>query len=247
MTPSEDNCPWLPPDFEPLEMLADGTRLGRDRYGANGHGRRTLLHRLSEAVSRFPFREIVEVGSWAGGNALGIASNVPCLDQLYCVDTWAGTPARNGADSTTVIAAAISPDKVYATFLKNVRGRLFAGGRGGSGYGCGITPCRGTSEFWAKNWPHQVAAIFIDADHSYEGVKADLKGWWPHVRPGGLFCGHDYHLFPGVKQAVDEWVAAQGLELLVEEECWFVKKPGAEGEIRGWHAMPEPHDHPYGE
>jgi len=243
MTPSEDNCPWLPPDFEPLEMLADGTRLGRDRYGANGHGRRTLIKRIWESLGNHwkPPNgghgfSLIEVGSWAGGNALQISEGVNYLDWIYCVDTWAGTPARNGADSTTVIAAAISPDRVYRTFLKNVQKQLFTR----------IVPCRGTSEFWASIWPRQVEVIFIDADHSYEGVKADLKGWWPHVRTGGLFCGHDYHLFPGVKQAVDEWVAAQGLELLVEEECWFVTKP-SDGGIRGWHAMPEPHDSPYGE
>ena len=35
--------------------------------------------------------------------------------------------------------------------------------------------------------------IFLDGDHSYEGVKRDLNAWWPKLKSGGLFCGDDYH------------------------------------------------------
>lgn len=55
--------------------------------------------------------------------------------------------------------------------------------------------------------------VFLDANHSYECVKADLADWWPIVKPGGLLCGDDYgermekHEFAGwgVKKAVDEF------------------------------------------
>lgn len=53
--------------------------------------------------------------------------------------------------------------------------------------------------------------VFLDADHSYEGVKADLAAWVPKVRRGGWIGGHDYqnhepgYDFSGVKRAVDEW------------------------------------------
>lgn len=50
--------------------------------------------------------------------------------------------------------------------------------------------------------------VFIDADHSYEGCKADIEAWLPKVKPGGFISGHDYDNtdFPcfGVKRAVDE-------------------------------------------
>ena len=44
---------------------------------------------------------------------------------------------------------------------------------------------------------------FIDADHSYNGCKADIEAWLPKIRKNGMLCGHDYH-WPTVKQAVDE-------------------------------------------
>ena len=56
--------------------------------------------------------------------------------------------------------------------------------------------------------------VYIDADHSYEAVRADLEVWWPKLKPGGLFAGHDYDLkFSGVKTAVDEFAQRAGLEV----------------------------------
>ena len=54
--------------------------------------------------------------------------------------------------------------------------------------------------------------VYIDANHSYESVKQDLELWWPKLKKGGVFSGHDYinGQFPeglfGVKKAVDEFL-----------------------------------------
>ncbi len=50
-----------------------------------------------------------------------------------------------------------------------------------------------------------VDLVFIDANHSYECVRADIAAWLPRIKSGGTMAGHDYEpSFPGVKQAVDE-------------------------------------------
>lgn len=70
---------------------------------------------------------------------------------------------------------------------------------------------------------------FIDADHSYAAVKADIAAWLPKVKRGGLLCGHDYanpHYPFGeeVKRAVDEAVSATGWTLdLGLNMTWFVR------------------------
>jgi predicted O-methyltransferase YrrM len=49
--------------------------------------------------------------------------------------------------------------------------------------------------------------IFIDGSHEYKDVIKDLIAWYPKVKSGGMFCGHDYDIaWPGVKQAVDEFL-----------------------------------------
>lgn len=55
-------------------------------------------------------------------------------------------------------------------------------------------------------WDGSLDFVFIDADHTYEGVSADIRDWKPKIRRGGLLMGHDYNpsTFPGVVQAVNE-------------------------------------------
>ena len=72
----------------------------------------------------------------------------------------------------------------------------------------------------------ELDAVFIDANHAYEYVKADIEAWAPKVRRGGMVCGHDYKpegqerkpLPFGVIQAVNEYVAANKIA------PWFVFK-----------------------
>ena len=34
--------------------------------------------------------------------------------------------------------------------------------------------------------------IYLDADHSLEGIRDDIKYWYPKLKKGGIFSGHDY-------------------------------------------------------
>ena len=54
-----------------------------------------------------------------------------------------------------------------------------------------------------------VDMVFLDGDHEYEGVLADIEAWLPKTRK--LLCGHDYHHpeYPGVARAVGEKFAGR--------------------------------------
>lgn len=57
--------------------------------------------------------------------------------------------------------------------------------------------------------------VFVDADHSYEGVLADLRAWWPLVRVGGAIAGHDHTRdWPGVEKACREFFGEGGYEVV---------------------------------
>lgn len=68
--------------------------------------------------------------------------------------------------------------------------------------------------------------VFLDARHTFEDVRRDLAAWWPKLRPGGLFAGHDYVHSPGVRAAVDAFVAARGLRhsFRTSRASWLIYK-----------------------
>lgn len=70
--------------------------------------------------------------------------------------------------------------------------------------------------------PHSLFYVFIDGDHTYEGVRDDIIAWLPKVEKGGWIGGHDYDNLPnhpGVKKAVDE-AFPDGVERGVDHTWW---------------------------
>jgi hypothetical protein len=35
--------------------------------------------------------------------------------------------------------------------------------------------------------------VFVDGDHSEEGVSRDIEAWWPKLKKTGIMAGHDYN------------------------------------------------------
>lgn len=67
--------------------------------------------------------------------------------------------------------------------------------------------------------------VYIDADHTYEGARADIEAFVPLIAFGGHLCGHDYHdRLPGVRQAVDEFAARLGVvPRIYQDSSWAVR------------------------
>jgi MMP 1-O-methyltransferase len=65
----------------------------------------------------------------------------------------------------------------------------------------------------ACGWSEPLALLWIDGDHSYAGVKADVEAWVPFVRPGGVIAFHDASKPTlGPYQVVEELLAAGAFE-----------------------------------
>lgn len=86
-----------------------------------------------------------------------------------------------------------------------------------------------------RGWSVDVAAqfadgsldfVFIDGNHAFPAVVADLEAWSRKVRPGGLISGHDFfrrrHSGYGVREAVPAWCEHFGIRplfLLQNDRC----------------------------
>jgi predicted O-methyltransferase YrrM len=141
----------------------------------------------------------VELGTWLGASAIPVARAVNRWGgTVTCVDTWAGDLSGN-------IEVPPAPWMLVAC----ARNML------GAGVGAHVRLIPATTCAAARAWTQPIDYLYIDADHTYDGVRADLELWAPFVKPGGLLLGDDYghHLFPGVRQAWDEFEAAHGLTL----------------------------------
>ncbi len=78
--------------------------------------------------------------------------------------------------------------------------------------------------------------VFIDGNHAYTPVLEDMDTWFPKVKVGGIFSGHDYYNdtnypnFCEVKSAVDRWMEEHKLKFVIDKHgssWWSVKHYGS--------------------
>ncbi|GAI04063.1 unnamed protein product [marine sediment metagenome] len=83
--------------------------------------------------------------------------------------------------------------------------------------------------------PDNLDFVYIDGNHTYPYVKADIENYWPKIKKGGVLAGHDYFLNTllirgrvvgglEVKKAVDEFVKKHNINLNVKAPDWWVVK-----------------------
>jgi hypothetical protein len=66
---------------------------------------------------------------------------------------------------------------------------------------------------------------YIDGDHQYDSVCADIKACDRLVRPGGWYAGHDSHIVD-VMNAVKDCLGATCTRVQIfRDRSWLVKKP----------------------
>lgn len=173
--------------------------------------------RAHEVLSRLPEGEVIgaEIGVFAGDMSRALLGRENL--KLLMVDSW---------DSSSYIG---DSGDFHATLTQDQQSfyRDKAESRT-SGLNREIMAMR--SDEAAKIVPdNSLDFVFIDADHGYEGCLKDLHLWYPKVKPGGLFSGHDYENtdFPkfGVTQAVTEFAKAKNLDIeLGDNFTWFARR-----------------------
>ena len=128
----------------------------------------------------------VEIGSYLGASASIIALAIRKRgdqNRLYCIDSWNNDAMSEGYRDT------------YDEFLKNT-----------AVYRDIIIPMRGKSDELNGRFSHKIDFLFIDGDHSYEGVKNDIENWFPKLNHNALVVFHDIGWAKGVQRAVKEIV-----------------------------------------
>jgi hypothetical protein len=181
--------------------------------------------RVDALLRRLPDGPIIgaEVGVWRGDMSAQLLRARPDL-WLYMVDSWLPQLAQPVSYRQTRDShAALSPRAQRLNAERARRAVAFADGRHYVMHQMSLKA--------ARNVPHGgLHFVFLDADHSFEGVTADIEAWRPTLRPGGLLCGHDYgegyepmYDF-GVVRAVDAAVERYGWTLETDEDStWFVR------------------------
>lgn len=112
--------------------------------------------------------------------------------QMIAVDLWQEQPSNTAEGSETYVGWA--HEQAYENF-KLVCSDYYPGR---------VEIRRMTTVEAAKDVEDaSLDFVFIDANHSYEGCKADIEAWAPKVRKGGCITGHDLN-WPPVAKAVTE-------------------------------------------
>jgi predicted O-methyltransferase YrrM len=148
---------------------------------------------LAQLCHRFELTKLCEVGVKSGGLTAKLASLLPDAT-IVGVDPWRFYPDWPSWDNAKHLRHEEAFDRVMARYPKRIFKMKMS-----------------SLEAAAKIADDSLDLVFLDGDHSYSSVRADIDAWLPKVRKGGVLSGHDYNntakygdYFKGVDRAVDE-------------------------------------------
>lgn len=159
-----------------------------------------------------PDRAIVELGTYQGRTALFMAwgARQGLGAHVYAIDPW-DLPGerepynqnRGGALGKHRKAFTDPGTRNWARY--NVRA---------NGYANQVSLIRDFSVKAAEKWSAgPVGLLFVDGDHRYDAVRADVSAWAAHLAPDAVIAFDDYAAtHPEVVRAVDDMVAEGILE-----------------------------------
>lgn len=164
--------------------------------------RRNLWQLLAEVKGN-----AAEIGVASGLFALEIIEWSIAIPRVYLIDRWAQVKLQRGD--------AGFPQSWHDKNLRECQQRLSK-----AGVADRAVLLRGDSVEMARHIPNTTLRfVYVDADHSYEGVKRDIEAWHMKLVPGGIMAFHDYESAQyGVKRAVTEFCKRNHFEVCLLPE-----------------------------
>jgi len=187
-----------------------------EHFYQNIHGFFDFQNVYTRMVNEFSNgSHFVEVGAFYGKSTAYMAVEIINSGKnikFDVVDTWRGSPEHQvGAWDYQEAMVNDTAFDIFKNNLKPAEGSY--------------NPIKMSSLEAANLYPdNSLDMVFIDADHSYEAVKADINAWYPKVKVGGYLCGHDFILGnpeDTVNKAVTEIF---GDDIEVSIVTWIKKK-----------------------
>lgn len=150
-----------------------------------------------------------EIGVCLGTTTEFFAKNLNNLKTLYAVDNYPSFTDWNGV--------LISQER-QNEMKKYASNRL-------SSYNDKVKLVYKTSlEFSLELKKEQLDFIFIDGDHSEAGAYNDFVTYYPLIKSGGVFAGHDLNI-PTVNSALKRFFGGDLSKIIqVENTAWYVIK-----------------------
>jgi len=153
----------------------------------------------------------LEIGACRGENAVKFLEQCPNIARLDMIDPYIEYTDVNGSSSQNTLNRS---QQINAENIAPFGDRAKT-------YVC-------TSMEYVKQVPDgYYDYIFVDGNHSYSFVREDVFAWYPKLRSGGLFAGHDAHL-ADVSKAVQEFRQICNISAPIyscPNSVWFWKKP----------------------
>ncbi len=167
---------------------------------------------ICQMIKKHGWKVGAEIGVLVGWTHFYLLENCPEL-KTFAIDNW---PRSSGSDNYP------NQDENRAEFYEIAAG---------FGDRCQIIEKDSVSA--AKDIPDgSLDFVFIDADHTYEGCRADILAWAPKLKETGWLLGHDYHRYPGVQKAVDEWLGFASCDVEYSDDIWAKQKvPTGKGTV----------------
>lgn len=169
---------------------------------------------ISKAVESMGFGNgtFVEIGVAYGGLSLAMLEQNPELN-VIAIDPFLG-----GYDGRDIMSDFFKdlPSRYGGTNFSALWAQALAS-EAGQRFGCRYRLINDLSNVGAREvLDSSVDVVFIDGNHQKEAVRSDINAWRAKLKPArnALFF-NDYQpdKWPGVVQAVDEYIASSGLKL----------------------------------